>query len=920
MDMLRFIDWILKNAVYLIVGLLLAFTVFIGIRYYSLFRKPMVDAIDILPADVTLFMRFGNPGETWAKLSQRSELWQEITRIDPLRSLHQKMKRLDSVLSTEPSIKRMAAGNPLYLALAPSDGNEHDVLYIYQMPIAISESEVEQFIRKVNGEQSIILKDKTGPVTIRFVNFAEHKLPFKYFIYSNLFVGSFSEVVIRETAKRIGDGHTIASDEGLAKIMTTAGENVDANIYFHYRKSAGFLESLASTTYKPLIGNLRHFGSWTELDMIVKNDELLLNGYSWTADTSRSYLNIYRNEPRTPGVASVLPYDVTFLTVMNPDNIGQYLDGYRQYLSASDMLAEFNHDLSDFRNVLGFNPEESFLPLLGNEVAFALAGHPSEGNDRNALAVLRLMEADKAAGLLENLSQEAARKKGAPQFILEHNEYRIMKFPDGDFLSVLFGPVFAPVNQNYFTVLKEYLLMANSPEILKGILNTFYLGKTLDENYNFQSFSDNISDRSNILCYLNIRKSLPQISSFLNSGPGDFVDRNPDVVKNFEGLAVQFSYVNRMFFTNLYLKFNPEYRETNISNWECETDAPIAGQPWLIRDHRSGKLKVIVFDRMNTMYMIDHTGQVKWKIPLMEAPVSDVYQVDYYRNRKIQYLFNTTNYLYLIDLNGNYVADYPVKLPSAATNGISVFDYDKLKDYRILVACEDNRIYNFTIGGQQVDGWNKPTVNHPVKEPVEHLVSGRKDYILITDETGEVYVMNRRGERRIDPESKVKKAEYSKFYPNNTNSKGDILFTDPGGRLCYLDASGQLQTTDFGSFSGDHVFRYKDFDGDNSFDFIFLDQNFLAVFNRMKDTVMATSVESPAPGFISFFEGQNNRTVLGLVSEETGRVSLFTAEGPYDPATYITGRSPFVTGSLNNDGHLNLIICEGNKVMNYLVY
>jgi hypothetical protein len=105
----------------------------------------------------------------------------------------------------------------------------------------------------------------------------------------------------------------------------------------------------------------------------------------------------------------------------------------------------------------------------------------------------------------------------------------------------------------------------------------------------------------------------------------------------------------------------------NPSNWEVELDAQLYGKPWFIRNHHTGKLNVVAFDKLSNMYLIDHNGMIQWKIPLMEEPISPVYPVDYYKNGKIQYLFNTKNYLYLIDLNGNYVADYPVKLITNAT-------------------------------------------------------------------------------------------------------------------------------------------------------------------------------------------------------------------------------------------------------------
>ena len=78
---------------------------------------------------------------------------------------------------------------------------------------------------------------------------------------------------------------------------------------------------------------------------------------------------------------------------------------------------------------------------------------------------------------------------------------------------------------------------------------------------------------------------------------------------------------------------------------------------------------------------------------------SEIFQVDYFRNGKLQLLFSTRNELYLIDRNGNFVEKYPVKLRSPATCGLSVFDYDNNRDYRLFIACEDKHIYAYTKEG-----------------------------------------------------------------------------------------------------------------------------------------------------------------------------------------------------------------------------
>ena len=128
--------------------------------------------------------------------------------------------------------------------------------------------------------------------------------------------------------------------------------------------------------------------------------------------------------------------------------------------------------------------------------------------------------------------------------------------------------------------------------------------------------------------------------------------------------------------------------------------------------------------------MIDNKGIILWKKEVDGPILSAIYEVDLLKNNKIQYLFNTQKAIYLVDRNGNFASNYPIKLKSPATNGIAVFDYEKNKDYRILVACENKSIYNLKIDGKAIDGWKFEKSKHAITKTIQHEVVDGKDYLI----------------------------------------------------------------------------------------------------------------------------------------------------------------------------------------------
>jgi hypothetical protein len=393
-----------------------------------------------------------------------------------------------------------------------------------------------------------------------------------------------------------------------------------------------------------------------------------------------------------------------------------------------------------------------------------------------------------------------------------------------------------------------------------------------------------------------------------------FISENAALASNFEALAVQFKALNNMYFTSVYVKHNPAYIKEDLSIWKAYLDAPVYGQPYFVKDHRTNSLKIVAFDTLNNMYLLDRDGNVEWKLNIGEKVISDVHTVDFYKNGKIQYLFNTQN---LIDLLGRDVEGYPVDLKDKATNGLAVFDYDNNKDYRIMIALEDNRVYNFDIKGKNIDGWKKPLSKGVVSLPVQHLREGGKDYIIIADSEGNVSITDRRGSPRINLKSRLVNGTQSEFYINETNSKGIILTTDVSGKLTYINKNGKIDRTDFGEYSKDHYFLYEDFDNKGGKDFIYLDGNKLTVFDRLKNVIFFREFENEIHSSPVIIPVSPSEKIIGVVSGESKKIYLFDRQGNLLSTPDHIGKTQILIGSLNRDGQLNMIVGSGNTIYNY---
>ena len=374
-----------------------------------------------------------------------------------------------------------------------------------------------------------------------------------------------------------------------------------------------------------------------------------------------------------------------------------------------------------------------------------------------------------------------------------------------------------------------------------------------------------------------------------------------------------------MVYTNVCLSQKAEVKQESNVRWKVNLEAPLKGKPYIVEDEASGNKCVVAFDSQNKMYLINSEGTIIWDRSLDEAPLSEVFVVDH--DGQLQLLFNTAHTIQLIDRSGTNAEGYPIRLPFEASNGLAVFDYQGDKDYRMLLCGTDRLVYNYTLQGAEVEGWNHHRSEDLVQQPIQHIVADDKDYLIVSDVSGGVRILDRQGRIRIPLSSDMQKSPKADIYANSTNrKKGLFLTSDKEGKLLYVASDGKLTRTDFGSFSDTHFFLYEDFNNDQDPDFIYLDKKDLQVFDRYKKELFTHHFDVDIATKPVFFNITRNKRLLGVVSEKAREIYLIDRKGNMIVNSGLVGETPFAVGSLHNDKEINLITGVGNALYNYVIY
>jgi hypothetical protein len=322
-----------------------------------------------------------------------------------------------------------------------------------------------------------------------------------------------------------------------------------------------------------------------------------------------------------------------------------------------------------------------------------------------------------------------------------------------------------------------------------------------------------------------------------------------------------------------------------------------------------------------TVYLLNNMGRILWKTNIKEPINSEVFQVDYFKNNKLQYLFSTQNYIHLIDRNGNYIERYPLKLPAPLTTGISVFDYENRRDYRIFAPCSDRKVYLFSIDGNTIKDWQFGKTDSYVFSPVQHFTIDDKDYLVFADSL-KTYILDRKGNVRVKVKGFFPKSHNNRFILDKMPKGGSrLVTTDSKGKVCFIYFDGKVETLPIGEFSENHYFDYCDVNGDGSKDFVFLDDKMLSVYKNAKTIIFSYKFNETINRKPVFYDFSGNEQKLGIVSSSENKIFLFNSNGSLYAGFPLKGRTMFSIGHLGKSGTFNLIVGgDDNFLYNYEVY
>ena len=873
-------------------------------------------------------------------ISEENQILNDLETAEIAPSFFYFTNQVNSLVEANQDISKGIRNEPFVVFFSFSGKNELFPVFIKKIQSNSKKQQTELLIKSLYPSESNTYTEANynGHKTVEIRNKAGLAV-FQYSFTTGLLIASPKSILVEEAIRQLSNPG-ISNNPYFTNVNKTVTSQSEISCLINHKQFPDWLAQIVNRNtgnesnefgkevrinFATVLKEFSAFAAWTELDVTLKENLIRLSGISSSDDSLQHYLSVFDDQsPVRFNADKVLPKNTSYYFSASFADKEKFFENLENYFKHSGNYYSREDQIQQIENSLGINFKESFQGLVNSEIIVAASVIPVNPNDKITYFIVETEGKTAAKNVVDEFFANYYKKNNIEQGSLESifsvdNETRfaVYKFPYPSLPKIWLGQPFSLAKAAYLAWHDNYLVFCSSKEGLHEYLHSMVLDASLAKDINYLRFKENVESRANISAFININRAFSWQKELLNNEIAKLILEKEEFVRKFGMANWQLINNKNIYFNSVVVSYDEMAKEDAQTTWQSNIGSQIANKPVIVKNHNDTQnAEVLVQGNNNEIYLITKDGRVRWNAPVDGNILSEIFEIDYYRNGKIQYLFNTKNKLYLIDRNGNNVAQFPVVFRSPSTNGVNVFDYDNNRKYRYFVACEDKKVYAYDAEGNMVNGWNFGKTDFVVTTPVQHFRVANKDYIVFKDKS-RIYIQDRRGETRVNVQKQFENSRNQLVLNQNGNAK--IVTTEKNGTTYYINFDGEVTEKIKGKYSENHFFACDDINGNGIPDFIFVDGKELEVFDENGKKLYAykfkNEIQHP-PHIYTFSQAIKK---VGIVDSKGNRIYLFNPDGKLHDGFPLHGNTEFSIGKISQtQAQLNLVVGnEGGDLYNY---
>lgn len=802
----------------------------------------------------------------------------DLKLFGPIATYRRQFALLDSVLLSDADKKKFG---PVLTCFYPQGPEAYDFLHIIYSG-RVSASDPKKWLKASMLESGRISNRNFKGFDVVEYSADGDSMIWAFLYCKGFFVISSTPALVDNFITHYLDGQVLQKDKSFRRVAVNVFKK-PLNFFIHY-SSMPDLGSIGSSEE----GNslLKQFASgpdWTGGSINFEPGGIVMDGVSSFKDVSQSRSGrLLRSFGKPMDIASMIPANISIMEFSGTDQPDDYF-------SEIPTNPQTHKDAFDW--VTG---EWAFFRVEGME----------KNRDLSNVLLVKASDPQKALNLLKpytlvNTGDSLRTSKG---------NFELKRLKMGKEINDLFGNTYFTLHDPYFFYINSYFFFCNDANSAGMILQSYQQGKVLARDEQFVHFLKNTSQLYNSITYFNPANSVSLIGSWLQGGTEAF---DAVAVSHFSPISITMTNDGGYAHTVIRIIYNLQGSNSGNTLWQLRLDTTVHQEPFVLESPYDHSHFVVVQDDGGYVYLVTASGEIIWKkwadSKLMGSP--DV--VDYYNNEDLQFTFNTGNFIYMIDRNGQYVEDYPIKLSSPASGGLTLFGSGSPHDRKILVPCVNGNIYGYELSGKPLTGFNPLSLVGILKKPLLVWTANGKQNILLEYESGKILSFDERAQAGI-------KLSYDSISPQQPItallSQGKTRFLNFGtGRLFTMDAEGVARIEKLNDVNSESV--YGAVLSSSQIIHVFLHDQQLLIMNDEMKILHEAKLPEAMNAKIRLAE-LNGKVFIACMNKAMDKIYIYDGEAKLIKGCPLSGSIGISFSSLFNNGFMNVatVIKEGYLV------
>ena len=501
----------------------------------------------------------------------------------------------------------------------------------------------------------------------------------------------------------------------------------------------------------------------------------------------------------------------------------------------------------------------------------------------------------------------------------------ILFFPEKDFPAHVFNGRFVGFEQTFVSKVGHILLMSNSANGMRVLLDDYTEGNTWANME--RETKPRLSPASGYSKTFLLQKIWPSWVQTANPRWSTFIQKYETELKAFTSLGLRIHQNSKGKEATLTLSYTNEtvplvavYKTFELaSGKEVTLPENLIFGPKAIKNFNDNTEDLVVQDQNHVLYVINSAGEQVYSQALTGPVLSETFQIDYFKNGKLQLVLATSDLIYAIDRLGDPLPGFPKAILGEKITHLSVHDYDQTLDYRYFIATENGNLWLLDKMGKELENWNPLPLGEPTTGiPFHARVLGKGDFMVALGKSGKLHFFSRKGESRSGSPLQLSEGIVSPLFVNMTGTP-TLQAVTTGGEILDISFSGEIiKRTQAQKSNRDDKFRsLSDQKGNSSI--LALEQfNKIQLFDSQQRLLMSIPLAG-GNAWIGYYDFGSSRRIIAVTNLEQGLGYLYDLEGNLLISSPLQSSGEIQLSHFPSQGQYLIRTRYGKTLLEYLI-